>query len=90
MFTYKPKNYRCLNCDREQYTNIICYGCEGTYFEDLLCKHPKVAVAFAAENPPLSGFSGKDLVVYCVYCQEEMSRTSVVGKKVLNFLPSQG
>lgn len=36
MVKYKPKNYKCDNCGREQYTNKKCYGCEGSSFESIM------------------------------------------------------
>jgi predicted RNase H-like nuclease (RuvC/YqgF family) len=47
MVRYVPKNYRCKNCGREQYSNEFCFGCHSkTEFEVLktketllLCEH---------------------------------------------------
>lgn len=33
---YKPKNYICNNCGKEQYTNNQCYGCESTSFSNII------------------------------------------------------
>lgn len=32
---FVPKNYRCSNCGREQYTNDHCYGCGNNEFTKL-------------------------------------------------------
>jgi hypothetical protein len=35
MYKAVPKNYRCTNCGREQYSNEYCFGCKGRSFEML-------------------------------------------------------
>lgn len=32
MAQFKPKKYRCVNCNAEQYTNKKCYQCSGKEF----------------------------------------------------------
>jgi DNA-directed RNA polymerase subunit RPC12/RpoP len=32
---FKPKNYRCIKCEREQYTNERCFGCGRKVFVEL-------------------------------------------------------
>jgi len=38
MLKIKPKNFKCLDCGREQYTKDKCYSCNGKSFVSLINK----------------------------------------------------
>lgn len=35
MVKVKPHNYKCVKCEKNQYTNKKCYGCGGKEFVEL-------------------------------------------------------
>lgn len=42
MVKYLPKDFKCNDCGREQYTNTYCRGCNGKSFSPLVNKEKEM------------------------------------------------